>query len=74
MAVNVFIILVVFATAGLFLVTNSIKGGKKAPYRPFYVSLSTIHESGVIQCGGSVIAPNMVLTAAHCIQGMKHLN
>ena len=53
---------------------TKIIGGKIADYQPFMISLSKQDpekKSGF--CGGSWIADGVILTAAHCVDGMKDL-
>ena len=52
-------------------VLHAIYDGYDAPYRPFYVMLECMKSDGVHTCGGAVIAPYMVITAAHCVHGMS---
>ncbi|KAI9031057.1 trypsin-like cysteine/serine peptidase domain-containing protein [Hyaloraphidium curvatum] len=41
---------------------------------PWMALLSIKRADGTFQCGGSMIAPNLVLTAAHCAEGIAPAN
>ena len=55
---------------------SAIVNGYDSPDRPFYVrvEITSTEETGF--CGGSVITPSRVLTAAHCFvhDGMYYYN
>ena len=49
---------------------SSIVGGKKADFSQWPFAVTLFYRRHLI-CGGSVIAPTRVLTAAHCAVGLK---
>ncbi|KAJ3092539.1 hypothetical protein HK102_006092 [Quaeritorhiza haematococci] len=51
--------------------TNAIVGGDLVNSPEVYPWLTAIFEDGKPVCGGSLIAPNLVLTAAHCLDGYE---
>ena len=54
----------------LFKSTRIINGKEATPSRyPYIASLQKI--TGYHFCGGSIIAPDIVLTAAHCMEGKQ---
>lgn len=56
--------------------TQRVVGGFNVPegeYIPYQVSLQYYTKQGAYQhfCGGSIIAPDLILTAAHCCQSLN---
>lgn len=47
---------------------KAVVGGKKASFSGWSFTVAILRK-GRLHCGGSVIAPTKVLTAAHCIEG-----
>ena len=56
--------------------TSRIVGGSQAESNEFPWQVSLQYRSGFSWyhfCGGSLIAPNWILTAAHCLEGMGYV-
>ncbi len=47
--------------------TAAIQGGTTTTSYPFVVGIVSQSRSGISQCTGTLIAPNLVLTARHCV-------
>lgn len=59
---------------GVATVNGRILGGSAATtgQRPWHVWVRSAVGTTSVTCGGSLIAPNWVLTAAHCVQGYNN--
>jgi secreted trypsin-like serine protease len=50
-----------------------IIGGQEAPEGRYPYAVSLVYPDGSHECGGSLIAPNIVLSAAHCAEDSTHV-
>lgn len=68
MSENNFLSLLLISTTCAFHLNQAIINGHDSPDRPFYVLVRGWYDNGFVgECGGTIIAPNVVLTAARCI-------
>ena len=66
-----------FSTQNYFVYTvkksTRIIGGNDAPYGRYPYMVSLLNEAGEHTCGGSLVAADVVITAAHCRYGRSLL-
>jgi len=63
-----FLSLLLLSATCAFHLNQAIINGHDSPERPFYVLVRGWYDNGFVgECGGTIIAPNVVLTAARCI-------
>ncbi|CAH1803043.1 unnamed protein product [Owenia fusiformis] len=60
---------VVISGCGIPAISSRILGGKEAKPHSWPWAVAMLHD-GEIQCGGSIIHPKWILTAAHCVKGL----
>ena len=65
------IVVVVPADCGFKSPSSRIVGGQKADPNEWEWQAMLRTKSGFQFCGGSLVSPNYVLTAAHCVKGAK---